>query len=132
MDGELVLKIRQREKGAVRVETFLVLPVAAFDLSVVPWSVRADELVADAKISGSFLKKGLDIPLAVRKTFGKLKTVVDLDTFHADALAGIPLYQAFQEISGRISGLLQDKLPGSGAWRTHLLHCTGTGATLGR
>lgn len=36
----------------------------------------------DAQLSGSILKKGLDIPFAARKPVGKLKAVVGLDAFH--------------------------------------------------
>ncbi len=67
MDSELFLKVSQREKRTNRIEAFLVFPVAALYFSVVSWGVRADELVADAKISGSLFKKGLDIPFAVGK-----------------------------------------------------------------
>ena len=35
----------------------------------------------DAQLSGSILKKGLDIPFAVGKAVGKLKAIVCLDTF---------------------------------------------------
>ena len=90
-----------------RVKAFLVFPVAALHFAIVPWGVGADELVADAKISGGFLKKGLDIPFAVGKTVCKLKTVVGLDTFHANAPAGIPLDQAFQKVGGGIGRLLR-------------------------
>ena len=90
-----------------RVKAFLVFPVAALHFAIVPWGVGADELVADAKISGGFLKKGLDIPFAVGKTVCKFKTVVGLDTFHANAPAGIPLDQAFQKVGGGIGRLLR-------------------------
>lgn len=59
MDSELFLKVSQREERTNRIEAFLVFPVAALYFSVVSWGVRADELVADAKISGSLFKKGL-------------------------------------------------------------------------
>lgn len=98
MNSELFVKVSQREERVDRIEAFLVFPVAAFHFSVMPWGVRTDELVPDAKISGSLLKKGLDIPFTVGKAVCKFKTVVGLDAFHADALAGIPLDQAFQEV----------------------------------
>ena len=48
-------------------ETFLVLPVAAFRLSIMSGSVWTNQFVADAQLSGSFLKESLEIPYA----FGK-------------------------------------------------------------
>ena len=57
------------------------------------------------QLGGGFLKKGLDIPLTVGKTVGKLKTIVSLDTFHTDAPASVPLYQPFQKV-GRGTGEL--------------------------
>ena len=81
--------------------------MAALNFSVVSWGVRADELVADAKISGSLFKKGLDIPFAVGKTVCKFKTVVGLNTFHTDTPAGIPLHQPLQKVGGGVGGLLR-------------------------
>ena len=107
MEGEQGFKIKLGEKGATGVKAFLVLAVAALDLSVVPWCVRANELMTDTGFSGSFLKKSMDVSFADGKTVGKLKTVVGLDPFHTDASAGEPLHQAFEEISGRIGGLLK-------------------------
>ena len=88
MDSKLFVKVSQREERVDRIEAFLVFPVAAFHFSVMPWGVRTDELVPDAKISGSLLKKGLDIPFTVGKAVCKFKTVVGLDAFHADAPCG--------------------------------------------
>ena len=107
MDSKLLLEVSQREERVDRVKAFLVFPVATLHFAIVPWGVGADELVADAKISGGFLKNGLDIPFAVGKTVCKLKTVVGLDTFHANAPAGIPLDQAFQKVGGGIGRLLR-------------------------
>ena len=58
MDSKLFVKVSQREERVDRIEAFLVFPVAAFHFSVMPWGVRTDELVPDAKISGSLLKNG--------------------------------------------------------------------------
>ena len=46
----------------------------------------------DAQLSGSILKKGLDIPFAVGKAVGKLKAIVCLDTFHTESPACVPLH----------------------------------------
>ena len=102
MDSELFLKVSQREERTNRIEAFLVFPVAALYFSVVSWGVRAD-----AKISGSLFKKGLDIPFAVGKTVCKFKTVVGLNTFHTDTPAGIPLHQPLQKVSGGVGRLLR-------------------------
>ena len=106
MDSKLFLKVGQGKERTKRIEAFLVFPVATLHFSVVPWGVRADELVADAKISGSLFKKGLDIPFAVGKTVCKFKTVVGLNTFHTDTPAGIPLHQPLQKVSGGVGRLL--------------------------
>ena len=118
MEGEQGFKIKQGEKGATGVKAFLVLAVAALDLSVVPWCVRANELMTDARLSGSFLKKGLDVSFADGKTAGKLKTVVGLNTFHTDASAGVALHQTFEN-QRKNRWTAQSKPPGNGTWRTH-------------
>ena len=58
-----------------RIKKFLILTVAALDLTVVPRSVRANEFVLYSQLSSSFLKKSWNISLAVEKAVGKLKTV---------------------------------------------------------
>ena len=63
--------------------------MAALHLAVMPWCVRANELVSDAQLSGGFLKQGRDVPLRIGKTVGKLKAIVGLNTFHGDAPASI-------------------------------------------
>ena len=93
MNGKLFVKVSQREERVGRIKAFLVLSVAALYLAIMSGRVRTDQLVPDAQLSGSFLKKSLNVPFAVGKTVGKLKTVVSLDAFHADASAGIPLHQ---------------------------------------
>ena len=60
----------------------------------------------DAQLSGSILKKGLDIPFAVGKAVGKLKAIVCLDTFHTESPACVPLHQTLEEVRGGIGGLL--------------------------
>ena len=58
MNGKLLLKILQREESVAGIEVFLVLPVAALHLAVVPWGIGTDQLVPDSQLSGGFLKKG--------------------------------------------------------------------------
>ena len=72
-----------------------------------PGRVWANELMADSQVGSGFLKKGGDVSIAVGKTVSKFKTVISLDTFHMDTLAGTPLHQPFQEVSGGIGGLLR-------------------------
>ena len=107
MDGELLIKIVQRIKTVAGIEAFLVLPVAALHLAVVARRVGTDELVADPQLGGCGLKQGRQIPLAVGEAVGELKSIVSLDTFHADTSAGVPLEQLFQEIGGGTGGLFR-------------------------
>lgn len=82
MDSKLFLKVSQREERVDRIKAFLVFLMAVLDLAIMLGRVRTNELVLDAKIMGSFLKKGLDIP------------------------ADIPLHQPFQKVSRGAGGLL--------------------------
>ena len=72
--------------------------MAAFHLAVMPWCVRANELVADAQLSGGFLKQGRDVPLRIGKTVGKLKAIVGLNALNRDTPSSIPLDEPFEEI----------------------------------
>lgn len=47
-DSKLFLEGFKGEKLVVSVEILVILTMAAFDLAVVPWCVRLNELVADA------------------------------------------------------------------------------------
>ena len=106
VDSKLHCKVIQREKAAAGVKAFLILAVAALHFTVVARRIGADELVADTQLCGGGLKQSREIPLAVGKTVGELKSIVSLDTLHPDASAGIPLPQLFQEIGGGVSRLL--------------------------
>ena len=77
------------------IKAFLILPVAAFNLAVVTRRIGTDQLVPDTQLSGSGLKQGGQIPLAVGEAAGELKAIVRLDALHSDAPAGIPLDQLF-------------------------------------
>ena len=107
MNSKLFLKVSQGERRADRIKTFLVFPVAALHLAVMPRCIRTNELVLDTKIMGGILKKSLDFPFAVGKTVGKFRTIVRLDALHLDPSAGIPLHQTFQEVGGGVGGLLR-------------------------
>ena len=90
-----------------RVEAFLVLPVAALHLAVVPGCVWTDEFMPDTQLSGGFLKKSGDISFAVREAISKLKAIIGLNALYTNAPAGIPLHQPLQEISRGVRGLLR-------------------------
>ena len=107
MDSELPGEVIQGVKAAAGVKAFLILAVAALHFTVVARRIGPDELVADTQLCGGGLKQSREIPLAVGKTVGELKSIVSLDTFHADTSAGIPLEQLFQEIGGGTGGLLR-------------------------
>ena len=72
-----------------------------------PWCVRANELVADAQLSGGILKQGRDVPLRIGKTVGKLKAIVGLNALNRDTPASIPLDEPFEEIGRGVGGLLR-------------------------
>ena len=98
MDGKLLCKVIQGIKAMAGVKAFLVLAVAAFYFAVMAWRVGADELVLDAQFGSGGFKESGQIPLAVGKTVGELKTVIRLDALHLDTPACVPLEQPFQKI----------------------------------
>ena len=70
-DSELFFKISQGEESVNRIKAFLVFPVTALHLSIVPWSIRTDQLMPDSKLSQSFSKRGSsfvagELPLLVQ------------------------------------------------------------------
>ena len=107
VNSKLFCKVIQGEKAVAGVKTLLVLPVAALHLAVMTRCVRTNELMSDTQLGSSGFKQGGQITHAVGKTVGELKSIVSLDTLHADTPASIPLEQLFQEIGGGIGGLLR-------------------------
>ena len=67
MDSKLFLEVFQREEGMTGIKTLLILVVTALHFAVVPWSIRTDQSVSNPQISGSFLKQGHAVTLAVGK-----------------------------------------------------------------
>ena len=63
MNSELFLKDIQREEGVDRIKAFLVFPVAALYLAIMPGCVRTDQLMLDAQLGGGFLEKGSGYPV---------------------------------------------------------------------
>ena len=107
MDSELLGEVIEGVETVTGVKALLVLAVTSLHFTVVARRVGTDELVADPQLGGCGLKQGRQIPLAVGEAVGELKSIVSLDTFHADTSAGIPLEQLFQEIGGGTGGLLR-------------------------
>ena len=107
MDSELLGEVIEGVETVTGVKALLVLPVATLHLAVVARRVGTDELVADPQLGGCGLKQGRQIPLAVGEAVGELKSIVSLDTFHADTSAGVPLEQLFQKIRRGIGGVLR-------------------------
>ena len=56
MGGELSGEVIQRVKAAAGIEAFLILAVAALDLSVVARCVRTDQFMPDIQFGGRFFK----------------------------------------------------------------------------
>ena len=97
--SELPTKIGERVEGMGVVETFLVFAVAAFHLAVVPWGVRADQLVTDAFAGQRCFKQSRNIALAVREAVGKLKAVVCLNALDLNPLPFVPKDSTLGKIS---------------------------------
>ena len=57
MDRKLLCEIVQRIERVAGIEAFLVLTVAALHLTVVPRSIRANQLMPDAQLSSRPLKQ---------------------------------------------------------------------------
>ena len=58
VDSKLLSKVMEGVKAAAGVETFLILPVAAFYLAVVSGRIGADELMSDPQFGCGGFKKG--------------------------------------------------------------------------
>ena len=107
VNSELPGEVIQGVKAVAGVKASLILAVAALHFAVVARRVGTDELMPDTQLGSSGLKQSREIPPAVGKTVGELKSIISLDTFHADTSAGVPLEQLFQEIGGGTGGLLR-------------------------
>ena len=90
MDSKLICEIVQGEKAVTGVEAFLIFSVTAFHLAVVAGRVGTDKLVANPQFGSSGFKECRKLPFAVGKTIGEFKAVICLNTFHFDAMPGIP------------------------------------------
>lgn len=107
VDSELLGEVMQGVKAVTGIKTLLVLPVASLHLAIVARCVGTNELVADTQLSGGCFKESRAVLFAGEETVGELNAVIGLDALHADAPAGVPLDQLFQEVCGGIGGLLR-------------------------
>lgn len=81
-----------------RVEALIVLPVTAFHLPIVTGRKGTDQLVADAVLLQTFLKKSGFVPMG-GEPVRELGSVVCLDALD---FAGECLYQMIHELGGRV------------------------------
>ena len=107
MDSELPGEVIQGIKAMAGVKAFLVLPVAALHLAVVTRCIGTNQLVANARAGGSFLKQRGTILFARKEAVGELRAVICLGALDVDALERVPLDQLVQKIGGGIGGLFQ-------------------------
>ena len=70
------------------IEFFIIFPVAALHLAVLPWRKWFDLLVADAHLSQCFLKKRQRLFLAVAHFI--LSRQLNLNTGHSYSLSFLP------------------------------------------
>lgn len=56
VDGKLLGEVDQGKERVGRIEAFLVLAVAAFDLAVVTRCIRTDQFVPDTQLGSGILK----------------------------------------------------------------------------
>ena len=80
---QLPAEVLKGIKGVGGIEAFVVLPVAAIYLSVMPGCVRLYQLVADAMVLQMHLKEGWLVPIG-GKTVGELRPIVGLDTLYRE------------------------------------------------
>ena len=73
MDSKLLFKVCKGIKAVTRIKALLVLTVAALNLTIMPWGIRSDELVANAKFLRCRLKQRRQIPFTVGKAVGNSK-----------------------------------------------------------
>ena len=64
MDSKLFCEIAQRIESVARIESLLILTVAALDLTVVPRRIGADQLVPDVQLGSRLFKQRRQIAFA--------------------------------------------------------------------
>ena len=81
---KLLLEVFKGIKGALGVETLLVLAVAPFHLTVMSGCVWADQFVDDAQFGSGFIKQGFGVASLRMEAVGELKTVVGLNALYRE------------------------------------------------
>ena len=103
---ELPGKVLEGIEGMGGIEPFIVFPVAALHLPVVPWGKGPDPLVSDPVLPQMCLKEGGLVPVG-GKTVGELWPVVRLDALNGK---GEGFHQVFQEEGGGIGAVFLKSL----------------------
>ena len=85
-----------------RIETLIILSVAAFHLPVIPWGKGTDDFVEDPVHFQAFLEKSGLLPVG-GKTVGEFGPIIGLD---APDRTGKGLYQMICKLSGGIGAVL--------------------------
>ena len=96
--SELPSKVGEREETVGIIEALLVFPMAALDLTIVSGRVRTNELVTDVEADGGGFKECRAAAVLGGEAIGKLRAIVGLNTFDADAMTGIPGNRLFKEV----------------------------------
>lgn len=76
------MKICERIKAVRSVEFFVVFTVATFNFTVVPRSVRTNQLVPDAELLQSFLKERWPLAAFWKKSIREFGAIIGLDAFN--------------------------------------------------
>lgn len=88
------------------IKAFVVLPVAALNLAVMPWRVGADQLMPDAVLFQVLLEEGGLVPVR-GEAVGKFSSIIGLDALNG---AGEGFHKVLHKEGGRISALFLKSL----------------------
>lgn len=102
---ELIEKILKIVEGMGVIESFLVLPVAAFNFTVVPGSKGADGFVNDAEVGGSYFEEIRFRKGTPAKLICEFGTIVGLNTPDGDAVLSVEIDGSQKKDGGRIGAL---------------------------
>lgn len=75
----MLLEIGERIELVGGVELLIVLAVAALNLAIVPWSIGADELVADAELGEGGFKERRFVLFTSNETISEFRAIIGLD-----------------------------------------------------
>jgi len=102
---ELIQKILEIVEGMGVIESFLVLPVAALNLPVVPRSKGADGFMNDAKVGGGYFEEIRFRNRTSPKLVREFRTIVGLNTPDRDAVLSVEIDGSQKKDGGRIGAL---------------------------